>query len=131
MLEELFLRIFGDYTLVDLISYAWFIFIGYVIYALVETSGRDKESIKTPRKWSWKFWAGDNWKRYLLTILCTYALFRFYIEFNGTSFTDFDAFMIGVLGDGIAATAKRRIKSVSADRKKLMEYEEKKQQKII
>jgi len=124
-MEELFLRIFGDYTVIDLLSYAWFMFIGYVIYALIETTGRDANSVKTPKKWSWKFWANDNWRRYLVTILCTYALFRFYTEFNGTSFTDFDAFTIGILGDGIAATAKKRVKSLSANREKLMEKEQK------
>lgn len=118
-MEELSLRIFGDYSLVDLLSYAWFMFIGYIIYALVETSGRDVNSPKTPRKWSWRFWVCDNWRRYLITILCTYALFRFYIEFNGTEFTDFDAFMIGVLGDGIANTVKKRIKVITGNRDKL------------
>lgn len=119
-MEELFYRIFGDYTVIDLISYAWFMVIGYVIYALIETTGRDLESKKTPKKWSWKFWIKDNWRRYLVTILSTYALFRFYSEFNGSVFTDFDAFTIGVLGDGIAATAKKRIKSLSANREKIM-----------
>lgn len=118
-MDELFYRIFGDYTIIDIISYAWFMFIGYTIYALIETSGRNKESSNTPRKWSWKFWLNDNWRRYLVTILCTYVLFRFYTEFNGHSFTDFDAFTVGILGDGIAATAKKRIKSLSANREKL------------
>lgn len=124
-MEELFFRIFGDYTVIDLISYAWFMLIGYIIYALVETSGRDVNSVKTPRKWSWKFWAGDNWRRYLVTILCTYALFRFYTEFNGYAFTDFDAFMIGILGDGVAATAKKRIKGLNPNRDKLKKEVEK------
>ena len=118
-MEELFFRIFGDYSLIDLLSYAWFMLIGYIIYALIETTGRNVESTKTPRKWSWRFWVGDNWRRYLITILCTYALFRFYTEFSGDTFTDFDAFMIGVMGDGIAATAKKRIKSIVGNREKL------------
>jgi len=122
-MEELFYRIFGDYTVIDLISYAWFMFIGYVIYALIETTGRDKESQKTPHKWSWKFWLNDNWRRYLVTILSTYVLFRFYTEFNGSSFSDFDAFTMGILGDGIAATAKKRIKPLAGNREKLMEKE--------
>lgn len=122
-MEELLIRIFGNYTMIDLITYAWFILIGYSINALLETTGRDIESSKTPRKWSWNFWTKDNWRRYLVTILSTYILFRFYTEFSGGIFTDFDALMIGLLGDGIAATAKKRISMVSANRKKLMEQE--------
>jgi hypothetical protein len=120
-MEELLLRIFGGYTMVDVLSFTWFILIGYAIYALVETTGRDISSKKTPRKWSWMFWLKDNWKRYITTILCTYALFRFYTEFIGRPFGDFEALMIGLVGDGIAATAKKRIKAFTAERRKMME----------
>lgn len=118
-MEEIFLRIFGNYTTVDLLSYAWFIFIGYAINALIETTGRDVKSNNTPRKWSWKFWTNDNWRRYIVTILSTYVLFRFNSEFNGDAITDFDAFVMGVLGDGIAATAKKRINALKPNRDKL------------
>jgi len=131
MIEEIFYRIFGNYELIDMISYAWFMVVGYIIYALIETSGRDKESKKTPRNWSWKFWVKDNWRRYLLTILCTYVLFRFYTEFTGSGFNDFDALTMGLLGDGIAATAKQRIKGISGDRKKMMNDIEKKDKRVI
>lgn len=127
MKEELLLRIFGDYTLVDLISYSWFILVGYGLYALIETTGRDVKSKNTPKKWSWNFWLRDNWRRYIVTILCTYALFRFYTEFNGTVFTDFDAFTIGVLGDGIAAVAKKRIKGLSNRN----DYKDKENEQVI
>ena len=121
-MEELLLRIFGNYSVIDLLSFAWFMFIGYAIYSLVETTGRDIESSTTPKKWSWNFWLKDNMKRYITTILTTYIFFRFYIEFVGHPFSDFEALMIGLIGDGIGATAKKRIKALKADREKLMAH---------
>ena len=119
-MNELFKTIFGEYTTVQLLGYLWFFFIGYVIYFLSEASGRDVHSIHTPKKWNWKFWFFDNWRRYITTILCTYVLFRFYIEICGHPFGNFDAVSLGLIGDGIAATVKRRLKAVSGDRDELM-----------
>jgi len=120
-MDEIFKTIFGDYTFIQLFGFFWFFLIGYIIYALTEISGRDVQSPTTPVKWSWKFWFHDNWRRYLTTILCTYILFRFYVEFVGTPLNNFESLLMGLVGDGIGATAKKRISSVSADRKKLME----------
>mgnify|MGYP005847703491 CR=1 FL=1 len=118
-MEEFINIIFGNYSLVQLLAYAWFFIIGYVIYGLIETTGRDKNSIKTPRKWSWKFWFRDNWRRYLLTILCSYVFFRFYTELSGHPFGDFDAITLGLLGDGLGATIKKRIKGINGNREEL------------
>ncbi len=119
-MKELFNIIFGDYTWIQVFGFIWFFVIGYIIYGLTETSGRDVNSPKTPVKWSWKFWFLDNWKRYLTTILCTYILFIFYTEISGHPFGNFDAVSLGLIGDGIAATMKKRIKAIGADREKLM-----------
>jgi hypothetical protein len=119
-MSELLKTIFGEYTTVQLLGYLWFFVIGYAIYFLTETSGRDVQSPATPKKWSWKFWFYDNWRRYITTILCTYILFRFYIEICGHPFGNFDAVSLGLIGDGIAATVKRRVKAVGGDRDDLM-----------
>jgi hypothetical protein len=111
--------LFGEFTLIELFGYLWFFIIGYIIYGLTEVSGRDVQSPATPVKWSWKFWLLDNWRRYLTTILCTYILFRFYTEINGSVFTYFDAVTLGLVGDGIAATIKRRIDAVNPNRNDL------------
>ena len=113
--------IFGDFTSwVQLFGYFWFFLIGYIIYFLTEATGRDAKSPHTPRKWSWKFWFYDNWRRYLTTILCTYVLFRFYIEICGHPFGNFDALTLGLLGDGLGATLKKRVSMISADREGYM-----------
>jgi hypothetical protein len=119
-MNELLEIMFGDYTVVQLLGYLWFFVIGYIVYGLTETSGRNAQSQNTPKKWNWKFWFQDNWRRYLTTILCSYILFRFYIEISGHPFENFDAISFGLIGDGIAATAKKRIKAIGADREKLM-----------
>lgn len=118
---EFFKIIFGNYSWIEIAGFSWFFIIGYIIYGLIEVSGRDVKSKNTPQKWSWKFWVNDNFKRYITTFLVTYVMFRFYIEFSGHVFTYFEALMMGLLGDGIAATLKKRIKTFSANRDKLME----------
>lgn len=119
-MNEILKIIFDDYTFVQLFGYMWFFIIGYVIYALTEVIGRDKSGINTPAKWNFKFWFKDNWRRYLVTFLSTYIYFRFYIQFVGHPLANFDAFTIGLIGDGIGALLKSKVKLFSADRKKLM-----------
>jgi hypothetical protein len=117
---EFFTILFGDYGAAQLLAFLVFFILGYVVYGLIETSGRDKLGAKTPKKWNWKFWFQDNWRRYLTTILCSFILFRFYSEVSGHDFGNFDAVTFGLLGDGIAATVKKRIKGLAADREKLL-----------
>lgn len=120
LLKQILEVIFGTYSFIELFGFAWFSIIGYVLYGLTETSGRDLNSANTPEKWSWKFWFRDNWKRYIVTLISSYVLFRFYIQFTGTELSNFEMLMMGLVGDGIGATAKKRIAAVAADRKKLM-----------
>jgi hypothetical protein len=120
-MQEIFRIIFGDYTWIQLFGFSWFFIIGFVVYGLTETTGRDVKSKSTPMKWSWKFWLKDNWRRYLTTILCTYLLFVFNNKFSGHPFGDFDALTLGLLGDGIAATLKKRVSLIAGNREKLME----------
>ena len=117
---EFFTILFGDYSIAQLMAFVVFFVLGYVVYGLIETSGRDKLSVNTPKKWNWRFWFNDNWRRYLTTILCSFILFRFYSEVSGHDFGNFDAVTFGLLGDGIAATVKKRIKGLAADREKLL-----------
>jgi len=118
--EFLIETVFGGYSLQAMFGYVWFFLIGYAIYGLNETRDRDTNSKNTPKKWSWRFWIGDNWKRYLVTILSTYIMFRFYVEVVGHTFSDFEALMMGMINDGIGDNAKRKVNGVAADRKKLM-----------
>jgi len=120
MLEELMQIIWGDFTIIEMIGYIWFFVIGYVIYGLNETTARDVNSGKTPKKWSWKFWFHDNWRRYLTTLLCTYILFRFYNEISGHDFGYFDAVTMGMIGDGVSVAIVSRVKGLGSDRNALI-----------
>jgi len=114
-----FLKIvFGEFTLLEILGYFWFFIIGYLIYGLTEVSGRDVNSPNTPKKFSWKFWFYDNWRRYLTTILCTYVFFRFYNEISGHPFSNFDAVILGLIGDGVAARIKERVKFLGKENRK-------------
>lgn len=120
-MDEIFKIIFGEnYTWLQLFGYLWFFIIGYVIYGLTEAGSRDVASPNTPVKWNWKFWFHDNWRRYLTTILCSYVLFRFYNQVSGHPFGYMDAVGIGLIGDGIAAVLKKKIKVFADDRLKAM-----------
>jgi len=119
-MEEFKLAVFGAYTWGQLFGFMWFIIIGYLYNYLNETSNRNKNSIHTPMKWSWRFWFFDNWRRYLMTIIATYIFFRFYIDFTGHELTYFEAAMIGIVGDNIGASAKSKIGILKADRQKLL-----------
>jgi hypothetical protein len=118
-MDEFIKIIFGDFTWIQLFAYAWFFIIGYLIYGLTEATGRDISSPNTPKKWSWKFWFKDNWRRYLITILSSYIFFRFYTELSGHPFGYFDAVTLGLIGDGVGATIKKRVKAVGGDREEL------------
>lgn len=118
--REIITVIFGDYSLIQLFGFCWFFGIGFILNGLNETDSRDKKSQNTPQKWSWKFWYNDNWKRYLATILSTYILFVFYTELVGHEFTNYEALMLGIIGDGIGAIGKRRINVVKGNREKIM-----------
>jgi hypothetical protein len=122
-MDAIFEVIFGAYTWIQIFGITWFLAIGYIIYGYNEATLRDKLSPKTPKKWKWRFWIKDNWRRYLVTFLSTYVFFRFYVQFVGHELTYFEALMMGLIGDGIGATAKKRINLVKANREKLMEAE--------
>ena len=122
-MKEIVEVLFGNYTFPELFGFIWFFLIGYIITAWDETSERDKKSKNTPEKWSWKFWWKDNRKKYVVTVLATYLLFRFYIEFTGRPLTYFECVMLGMVGDGIGIKAKKRLDFLKADRKMIMSEE--------
>jgi len=120
-MDEIIKIMFGDYTMIQLFGFIWFFIIGYIAYGLVETSGRDVLCPATPVKWSWKFWFLDNWRRYITTFICSYILFRFSTEISGHPFGNYDSVLMGVMGDGIAATVKKRLANwIGANRPQIM-----------
>lgn len=120
-MNEFMTSVFGGYSWGQLLVFAWFFFIGYALFALYEIDERDKKAKVTPFKFSFEFFMQDNWRRYVATILTTYVFFRFYTEFMQHPLTEFECLMIGLIGDGIGAKMKRKIKGLQANRVKLMD----------
>lgn len=113
----------NGYSLSQFLGYVFFFVIGYLLFSLDETSKRDRGSVTTPKRFSWKFWIRDNWRRYLTTILFTYVFFRFYENFTGHGLSNFEAIMVGLIGDGVAKTVKDRSKVLQANRTELLKSE--------
>ena len=47
-MSELLKTMFGEYTSIQLLGYLWFFLIGYIIYFLTETTGRNVQNPHTP-----------------------------------------------------------------------------------
>ena len=116
-MRDIFLN---GYETVQAIGFLFFFVIGWLIYTLDETSGRSRPSRSTPIRFSFKFWIGDNWKRYLATILITFVFFRFYDQFTGHDPSYFECVMLGMIGDGLGAKLKGKVKAVQVNRTRLL-----------
>jgi hypothetical protein len=112
--------IFGNYSSMQMLGYLWFFLIGYIIYGLNETTGRDVASLDTPQKWNFLFWWKDNRKRYIATILSTYVLFIFYTKMTGHVLENIDCLLLGLCGDHVGKVLKDRVGLISANREELM-----------
>jgi len=112
--------ILGGYSLMNALGYLWFFIIGFLIYGLNEADDRDVNSTNTPKKWSWIFWFKDNWRRYFVTFLSTYIMFIFYVQIVGHEFSNFEALMLGMIGDGVGAKIKKKSTNTSINRKQIM-----------
>jgi hypothetical protein len=119
-MKDLLTAMFGTYSGSQMLGYLWFFIIGYIIYGLNETTGRDIESSNTPRKWNWKFFWKDNIKRYVLTLLTTYIIFRFYTNLSNQPLDYFNCFLIGYIGDSASKYLKDRVGFIQSNREELM-----------
>lgn len=119
-MTEFFKIIIGGYSAAQLFGFIWFFAIGWLITTLDDVTGRDVESSRTPRRWSWHFWFLDNWRRYIVTVLSTYVMFRFYNELTGHPLTEFECLMLGMVCDNIGRFAKRYVYIAKANRQQLM-----------
>lgn len=78
-----------------------FALLGALISLLIQTSNRDKNSMRTPYKFSWGFMIADNWQRVLLNILLILITVRFCQELTGKKLSLFVALTIGITYDKI------------------------------
>jgi len=120
MWSEVIEMLIGGYTLGEMIGLFIFMILGFILFTLLEVENRDKESNKTPKKFSWRFFALDNIKRYVASLLLTYVFFRFYDDLTGQALTPFNALMLGFMGDGIVGMQKKKFQILKANREEVM-----------
>jgi len=119
-MEELYKMIFGEYTIWQTLGFYFFMLVGVGAYGVMEVQNRDLDSLKTPKKFSWKFWYKDNLKRYAATIIFLYVQFRFFKELTGTELSEYASFLLGFSSDGIVGMQKKTTKFLSSDREKII-----------
>ena len=85
-----------------------FALIGVIISLLIHASNRDKDSVRTPYKWSWLFLFSDNAKRLLLNLILIIIALRFYPELFGKEITQWSSLLLGVSFDKIAELLRNK-----------------------
>ena len=118
-MEDFINSVLGGYSLGMWLAYFFFAMLGAAAFSWMEVTNRDRNSVKTPIKFRWKFFCLDNIKRYIATGILIYLQFRFFKELTGTGLSEYVAVLIGFGGDGIAGFSKKRAKILQADREKL------------
>jgi len=118
-MEEFLNSLFGTYSTGMWFAYFFFAIIGTIAFSWIEVKNRDKNSIKTPFRFKWRFFIFDNIKRYVATAIIIYIQFRFYKEISHSDMSEYAAVLIGFNSDGIAGVVKRVTKILQIDRAKL------------
>ena len=119
-MEDFINSVLGGYSVGMWFAYLFFAVIGAAAFSWMEVSSRNKNSVKTPVRFHWKFFIFDNIRRYIATVILIYVQFRFFKELTGSELSEYVAFLIGFGGDAIAGLSKRTTKILQADRQKYL-----------
>lgn len=98
---ELTELIFGTTDIWVLIAGFFYLNVGIFLASVLNTTGREPKSERTPFRFSWKFFAKDNWKRWFKSVLFGIIAMRFSEELLNAELTAYVALMIGFSIDGI------------------------------
>jgi len=93
-IKETVTLIFGDKAISYYLACFFFSTIGIAIMLRVAATKRDKESTRTPERFSWLFLAWDNIKKVVTTYLLLFTGYRFLPEMS----------LLWALGMGFAAS---------------------------
>lgn len=105
-MKEFISTLLGGQTAGVFFALFFYALLGALISSLLQTTGRDVNSIATPKHFSWQFFFSDNWKRYLTGFLLIYVSLRFGPELFSVDITTFWALVIGLGNDKIAQIIK-------------------------
>lgn len=100
-MNNLFQHLLGTGDIAKFIACVFFALLGTVISLLVHATNRDKNSTKTPYKFSFVFLIADNWQRILLNLLLILVTIRFCKEVTGIDLNMFVSLCIGISYDKI------------------------------
>ena len=91
----------GDLTLSHFLAGILFVGLGLLLTLLLDISQRNKDSPRTPRKWSWSFFRRDNMLRFILNLLTAVVLIRFWPDIAEKEISMFQCFCIGLCFDSL------------------------------
>mgnify|MGYP003338845954 CR=1 FL=1 len=100
--------IFGTNDWRFLLAGFFYLNVGIFLASVVNTTGREPNSDRTPFRFSWRFFAKDNWKRWAKSVLFGVVAMRFCHELLNQQLTTYIALMIGFSIDGIIAILTRK-----------------------
>ena len=92
----------GGYSIGEFASlFAWALTGAYILVQF-NINSRDPNSVRTPVKFSWKFWIKDNLRRVVFNGVLIIVTLRFSKEITGKELNEFWALVIGLSSDGLA-----------------------------
>lgn len=100
--------ILGDITMNFFLAMLLFAVIGVIVNLVSDVHRRDKPSPHSPKKWSFKYWWADNWKRLAATTILLPVSLLMTTELFGVELTKGVAFGIGFGADHLVEIAKRK-----------------------
>jgi len=100
--------IIGVMSIVVFLSYWFWAIIGFIINLLVDIMKREKGSINSPVKLSFKYWIEDNGIRLLISFLLIPIALVFFNTFIGTDLNNLTAFFLGFSSDYLIEILKRK-----------------------
>ena len=85
-----------------------YLLLGIFMASLINTTAREPNSDRTPFRFSWTFFAKDNWKRWAKSVLFGVIAMRFSQEFFNQALTVHLAFEIGLGIDAIILLIQKK-----------------------
>lgn len=98
-MQDFFKYITGGLTWPHASAGILFVLLGLLLTLLADISQRDRESSRTPCRWSWRFFWNHNTLRFVLNLLTAVALIRFWPDIAGSEISMFHCFCIGLCFD--------------------------------
>lgn len=101
-MEQFLSQLLGPISIANYAAGFFFALIGAILSLRTEARKRDKDSLKTPRTFSWEFLLHDNVTRLFNGFLITFICFRFAPQILNQEFSMLLALIVGACNDQAA-----------------------------